>query len=54
MDRSKPARQDNPPAPFRGIYRQGKTVLIVLDVTDKQVEEILAIITKKETTPFIS
>lgn len=48
MKRTHPASQNYPPAPFRGIMKSGKTVLVVVDLSDKQIEEILDILTKRD------
>ena len=41
MKRINPASQNFPPAPFREVLKSGKTVLFVVDVSDKQIQEIL-------------
>ena len=48
MKRINPSSQNFPPAPFREVLKSGKTVLFVVDVSDKQVQEILDILTKKD------
>ena len=48
MKRTNPASQNFPPANFREVLKSGKTVLFVVDVSDKQIQEILDILTKKD------
>lgn len=48
MKRINPASQNFPPAPFREVLKSGKTVLFIVDVSDKQIQEILDILTKKD------
>lgn len=48
MKKEYPASQNYPPAPFRGILKSGKTVLVVVDLSDKQIQEILDILTKRD------
>ena len=48
MKRTNPASQNFPPAPFREVLKSGKTVLFIVDVSDKQIQEILDILTKKD------
>lgn len=49
-DKQKPALfpRCEPPAPLRAKYCCGKTVLLVMDVTDKQIADILDILTKRD------
>ena len=48
MKRINPSSQNFPPAPFREVLKSGKTVLFIVDVSDKQIQEILDILTKKD------
>lgn len=48
MKKEYPASRNYPIEPFRGILKNGKTVLVVFDVSDKQIQDILDILTKSD------